>query len=240
MTWLFLIPFAGLVTNLLVSAFVFGRRQQSPVNWAFLMFLGVWAIWLALEFLLCFPAFSDRGTLILRLMVPWWSIIGLAYMHFVYRLLDRKRDSIFYATMIATLAAIAFNLFTDRVTLGYEVRWWGVADLRDPLLHSLVCAPTLVGGTFGVALIARRYVVTTEPSERRAVLIFLIGSIFTLGSIAISNVLLPNAFGLLAFARYGSSTAMFFMLAVYVAAIRFQFLGFTVDNVAAQARRLVR
>lgn len=232
MTWLFLIPFAALVTNLFVSAFVFGRRRQSPVNWAFLMFLGAWAIWLALELVLCTPAFADRGTLILRLMVPWWSALGLFYLNFVYELLDRKRDAVFFATLAATIAAIAGNLLTARVTTGYEIRWWGVADLRDPILHSLVCAPSLFGGFFGVALIARRYLVTTERSERRAFLIFLVGSAFTLGSIAVSNILLPNAFGLLAFARYGSSTAMFFLPMVYIAALRFQFLGFTVDSVA--------
>ena len=232
MSWFFLIPFAALVTNLFVSAFVFGRRRQSPVNWAFLMFLSAWALWLAIELLLCSPVFAERRIFMLKLMVPWWTGLGILYLNFAYQLLERRRDAIFFATLVATLAAIAFNLSTEWVTLGYEVRWWGVADLRDPVLHSLMCAPSLFGGAFGVALIARRYLVTTERSERRAFLSFLIGSGVTLGSIAVTNILLPNAFGLIAFARYGSSTAMFFMVAVYVAATRFQFLGFTVDNVA--------
>jgi signal transduction histidine kinase/CheY-like chemotaxis protein len=232
MRWLFLIPFAALVANLFVSAFVFGRRRQSPVNWAFLGFLGAWTLWLSLELLLCSPAFAERRILILKLMVPWWTGLGILYLNFVYQLLERRRDAVFYVTLLCTLAAIAFNLLTGRVTLGYEVRWWGVADLRDPLLHTLVCAPSLFGGALGVALIARRYMITTEQSERRAFLSFLIGSGITLGSIAITNVFLPNAFGLIGFARYGSSTTMFFLVGVYVAAIRFQFLGFTVDNVA--------
>jgi signal transduction histidine kinase/CheY-like chemotaxis protein len=232
MRWLLLIPFAALITNLLVSAFVFGRRRQSPVNWAFLLFLGVWAVWLALECVLCSPAFAGNEPLILKLMVPWWSALGLAYLNFVYRLLGRKADIVFYVALGATVAAICFNLFTDKVTLAYETRWWGVADLRDPLLHSLVCLPTLAAGTYGVALIARRYLIIEERSERRAFLVFLVGSVLTLSSIGVLNVLLPNGFGLIACARYGSSTAMFFMLAVYIAAFRFQFLGFTVDDVA--------
>ena len=229
---LFLIPLAGLVANLFASAFVFGRHRRSPVNFAFLLFLGAWAVWLSLELLLCTTAFAQDRVFLLKLMVPFWTSLGVLYLNFVYRLIGRRHDAPFYALLAATAAAAAINLASSRVTYGYAELWWGIADLRDPLLHTAVCLPAMLGGGFGVVLMTRRYLVTPEPGERRANLIFLVGSAVTLGSVVVTNILLPNAFGMFSFARYGAATAMFFVAAVYVAATRFQFLGFAVDDVA--------
>jgi signal transduction histidine kinase/ActR/RegA family two-component response regulator len=234
MNWLFLIPLAALVANLFVSALVFGRRRRGPVNVAFLLFLVAWAFWLALELLLCTSAFAGQRVLLLKLMIPFWTSLGILYLNFAYEFLGRRRDPVFYGVLALTVVAMVANLFSSRVTYGYELRWWGVADLRDPFLHTLACLPSMIGGGYGVALMARRYLVTYDPSERRAFLVFLIGSATTLACVIVANVVLPNAFGMISFARYGSATAMFFLAGVYVAATRFQFLGFTVDDVAAE------
>jgi signal transduction histidine kinase/ActR/RegA family two-component response regulator len=231
---LFLIPLAALVANLFATAFVFGRRRQSPVNFAFLLFLGAWAFWLSLELLLCATSFAASRIFLLKLMIPFWTSLGILYLNFVYRLTGRRYDAVFFALLAATAAAAAFNLVSARVTYGYTEHWWGVADLRDPLLHTIVCIPAMLGGGLGIALMTRRYLVTSEPAERRAFLIFLVGSATTLGCVVVTNILLPNAFGMLYVARYGAATAMFFVGAVVAAATKFQFLGFSVDDVAGE------
>ncbi len=222
------------LTNVFVWAFVFGQRDREPVSRAFLLFAGASAGWVGLELLFYVPAMRGHEEVVLRATIPLWVPIGFLFMHSAYQLVGRRRDPIYWIALAATAAATAFNLGSETVLLGYRRYDWGVADVRDPFWHLLVCLVPVSSSLWGLWLVARRLKRARGVEIRRPLRLVVGGGVLTLGGVFVLNVALPDLFGIVDFPRLGSATMSVFVLVIFFAVSRYRFLTITVEQAAEE------
>jgi len=235
-----LIPLASWLLILFVWSYVLGQRRRDAVNSAFLLFAGVGGAWNGLELLFYLPVFDGMEDTILRAVIPLWMSIGFLFLNFAYRLVNRKPDLIYAVALLATLAGTVIDLTTDWVLLGHQRYDWGVADVRDPLIHSAICAAPVLSGLFGIWLVIDAWRKTVDRRTRRPLLLVLLGGLATLAAIFLLNIALPNFFGALDTPRFGASALALFIFVIFGAVSRYRFLSISVEQVAEQLFENVR
>ncbi len=229
-----LLPLLSLVALMFAWSFVFGQRRKDPVNNAYLVFTGAGATWLALELLLYVPGFGGYEHILLRSIIPFWMMTGFLFLNFTYKLIDQKPDPLYWLILAGTMAGIGVDLFTDSILTGHTSHYWGIADRRNLLPHTLICIPNVTGGALGLLLILLEHGKINDSDMKAAYRSILLGGSLTLTAIVTMNIIIPNFFEIADFPRYGSSALVLFALIIYRSVIKYRFMTITVDQVAEE------
>ena len=228
-----LLPLLSLVALMFTWSFVFGQRRKDPINNAYLIFTGVGATWLALELLLYVPG-SGHEHFLLRAIIPFWMMTGFLFLNFTYKLIDRKPDLMYWLILAGTIVGIGVDLFTNSILTGHKSYYWGVADGRNLIPHTLICIPDVAGGALGLLLILLDHGKIDDSDLKAAYRSILLGGFATLTAVVFMNIIIPNFFEIDDFPRYGSSALVLFALIIYRAVIKYRFMTITVDQVAEE------
>jgi hypothetical protein len=161
-------------------------------------------------------------------------------MNFAYRLVKRPPDAIFWIAAVVTVLGAAFDLLTDRVLLGYVRYTWGVADVRDPVLHTALAAAVSLFALWGLYLVLDRRRSIRDPEMKSSFNLVLGGGVLTLGAVMMLNVIIPDVFGVADFPRYGSVAMGLFIFFVFLAVNKYGFLSISVNRVAHDLFRDIR
>ncbi|MBW2277787.1 MAG: response regulator [Deltaproteobacteria bacterium] len=235
-----LIPLLSWLLILFVWSYVLGQRRRDAVNSAFLLFAGVGGAWNGIELLFYLPVFEGMEETILRAVIPLWMSIGFLFLNFAYRLVNRKPDAIYAFFLLATLVGALIDVSTDWILQGHQYYEWGVADIRDPLLHTAICIAPVLAGMFGLMLVFNAWRKTQDSRTKRPMAMVLFGGMATLSAITLLNIVLPNLFGMLAFPRFGASALAVFIFVIFAAVSRYRFLSISVEHVAEELFENVR
>jgi signal transduction histidine kinase/ActR/RegA family two-component response regulator len=177
---------------------------------------------------------------ILRAVIPLWISTGFLFLNFAYRLVERRPDPIFWISIAATAIGIAIDLSTDWVLLGHQRYEWGVADLRDPVAHTLLCAVPVSSSAFGLWLVFDKWRKAEETGSKTPLSLVLWGGLLTLTIISVLNIVVPNFLGIVDFPRYGSSSLALFIVVIFLAVTKYNFLSLSVEQVAEELFEDVR
>jgi len=232
MSFLPLIPLAAWTMLVFVWSFVFGRYRHGHANKAFLSFAACACMWVTVELLFYLPAFDGLEMVLLRIVILFWLPVGYLFLAFAYALTDRRPDAVYLLSALATTACIAVDIGTDVALKGATRHAWGVADVRGVVAHTLLCAVPVSSSLWGLWLILRKRLAAQDREERKTLDLILIGGLLSLGGVLLMSILLPNFLGAIDLPRFGSSAMAVFVLVVFLAVLRRNFLTLSVERVA--------
>ncbi len=225
------VPATAFVLNVFLLAFICGQRRRNPVNHSFLFFIAWTSAWILVETIFHLPISHGLEVQLHRLSSVFWIPSAIVLLNFVYFLLRKKRDGLFYVFLIAAIVGVGLSVSTDLVVRGFVRYDWGIAAVRGPL-HTWISMTTGIAGLVCLALIWRAMRRATRKKERGAYLLILVGGSATITICFSLNVILPNFVGVLDSPRVGSAALTVFCYFVYRAVYRYNFLAVTLDQVA--------
>jgi PAS domain S-box-containing protein len=232
-TYPFITSLAILINTFLWSV-VYGQTRKSPVNKAFLLLIGSTWVWAVTEFFEFFyPLDPTVRVLAFRFSAAFWIPLGLLFLHFTNKILNRKTGVGFYIHGAVTAVSVIIAWTTDLSTRACQTTDWGFAPVEGSL-HTVF---TLVAGlpvVFCFGLLWREYTKTKLQSRRLTYILILIGGIFTLTTVLLFDMVLPTLAGVEHVFRLGSSATAVFCIFIYIAVARYNFLTITLEQVAEE------
>jgi signal transduction histidine kinase len=229
-----LIPLVAWMTTVFVWGYVYGQRRLDALSISVLLVTSAFSLWLFVGMLLYVPAFEGAATALFRAAACLWVPLGALVMNFAYRLVGRKPDAIFLFFAALAVAGAALGAGTDLVILGHERLAWGVVDVRDPLLHSLLSLVPASAGVHALWLVHRERRRTRESMARRHLGLVLFGGVLAMSLVLLFNAVLPNLLGWQDTKRFGASAMVVFILAIFRAVTRHRFLAIDPEQVAGE------
>lgn len=222
-----LILFAAIYGAMMfIWSFVYLNKSRDQINQSFLLFLSVILLWMILSVT---NAYSDGSALGLTVKTVYWLSMmnmSLFFLHFIYRLIRRKLDLIFYAS-------VALN------TLTIAARYCLPMDYADPTFWRLdtpVIAP-LMSGIFSLpvavalVLVGMRYHSVREARQRVQLRYFFAGIALACAVSIVSEYLLPTVFSVNT-QLYLMHVAIFiFVLFTFISIMRYRFLNIQSDYI---------
>ena len=209
-----------------IWTFVFLNRSHDRVNQSFLLFLSNMLAWMVLNNL---ADYSDATTITLVAKTAYWlsmMYLTITFLLFVYRLLRRKIDWLFFA-------ALLFN------TMAIVVRYLYPIDYADPTfwrLYDPVAAPLMafafsLPAIYALYLLLRQIILTKEKRQRRQLSFILYGMGLALVISVFSEYLLPTVFGIHEKLYLMHFAISVFVLALFVSIMRFRLLNLRSDYI---------
>jgi hypothetical protein len=101
-----LLQAAAIGGNLFVLGIVIGRWRTAALHRAFLLFLAASLGWAAFTLYFALPASEGHEVLAKRLAALFWIPLNFWILRFMYLLLERKRDALYYLLAALTAASV--------------------------------------------------------------------------------------------------------------------------------------
>jgi diguanylate cyclase (GGDEF)-like protein len=199
----FILIFAGLM---FIWTFVFLNRSHDQKNQSFIYFLSVLLVWMILN------ASNDLvDTSLLGLLLKtiyWYSLLtmSLFFLFFIYRLINRNPDHIFFFIVAIDLLTIAARyLFPIDYT---DPTFWRLSTpIVAPLMSFIFSTPAI----FSLYLIIKEYFFVHDLRKKAQLLYIFLGTGSALFISVISEYVLPTLFQI-----HIHTTLMYYALFVFV------------------------
>ncbi|NOZ88132.1 MAG: hypothetical protein GXP49_18120 [Deltaproteobacteria bacterium] len=216
-----------------IWGFMYAQRRNDPVNEAFRLYVINELAWDLLEFVYYSPLSYGFERILQRAISFFWIPIGFWFLNFVYALLRRKKDMLYWLTAGAVIAGLILDNFTELGTRGWIRHGWGVANIRGPLhtlvLTNLAALPCLIG----VFLLFNAYIKRSVPGIRKPVKLIMLGTLIVLALTWLVNVYIPNIMGYEQFPRIGSAGTSLFHLFIMFLILKYDFMSLSPSEVAS-------
>jgi signal transduction histidine kinase len=227
-----LFPAVAFLLNGFVWTYVYAQHNKNPVNRSFLFFSGNTAGWLGYELLLFLPICAGHETVVYRFGSVFWIATGFFYLEFANAVAQRKRTVVSLISIVLAVCASCITMLTDFVFQGTSIYDWGTAPICRPVFHTIVSVNTAFFTLYGLALIIGKRRRTSDVVERKIIDLIVGGTVVSVISISIFNVVMPNFFGIKDVPRFGGPTMAVFMLLVFYAVMKYRFLSISLDKAA--------
>ncbi|MBP1736493.1 MAG: diguanylate cyclase protein [Oscillospiraceae bacterium] len=172
-----------------IWSYVYLNKSHDKINESFLAFLSVILVWMLLSASSIYSG-SSLSDLILK-TVYWISMLNLAifFLQFVYRLLKKKLDWVFYSIVaLNTLTILSRYLFPIDYS---DPTFWRMDELPvAPLMSFIFSVPAL----YALLLIAMRYRRVTDPRLKVQINYICAGIGLALVISVFSEYILPSLF----------------------------------------------
>ncbi|HML69242.1 MAG TPA: diguanylate cyclase [Clostridia bacterium] len=209
-----------------IWTFVFLNRSHDKVNQSFLLFLSNILVWMVLNNL---ADYGDATTITLATKTVYWlsmMYLSITFLFFVYRLLRRKIDWLFFA-------ALLLNTMTVVVRYLYPIDY---ADptfwrLADPVVAPLMSFSFSLPAIYALYLVLRQIILTKEKRQRKQLNFILYGIGLALVISVFSEYLLPAVFGVHEKLYLMHFAISVFVLAIFVSIMRFRLLNLRSDYI---------
>ncbi|MBN2804720.1 MAG: hypothetical protein JXR91_16615 [Deltaproteobacteria bacterium] len=188
--------------------------------------------YLGTELLLQLPQAEPHVYTIFKISVILWGSLGFSFLNFIYRLLHRKNDFIYYAVLILSVTAIIILITRKDILTGYTSQWWGYSVNRNGLKHILLTLPDIAGGIISMTFLLLESNKNIPATLKKIYFLILIGASLTLGSILFFNIILPDFYESFNFPQIGSAMSSLFMFFIMLAINKFNFLNISVESKA--------
>lgn len=209
-----------------IFSFVFINKRHDKINQSFLLFLGNIMIWMILNASSIYLD-NDLFDQILK-AIYFISLMNIAvfFLYFVYQLLQRKVDWLFYMIVVINTVTICVRLL---LPIDYtRANFWHLADpVIGPMMAAIFCLPMVVA----IYLIIKVYRSTQHQSLKMQLRFLLIGICSATIVSFISENLMPQI------SRFSAESSLMYQalfvlnLFLYYAIIRHKFLNIPAEYI---------
>ncbi len=233
MNYFILIPGISLLINIFLWSYVFAIRRESRISFSFLILSASMAIWELSDIFLWSDIPANVSKVILKIGTPFAISCGILLLFFIYTLIKRKLDFIFYSFSFIYLASVYLIEFTDLYFKPELNRfYWGSAPVSGPLMIYVLLFAILLPAIFSIYLIINKYIKTKNLLVKKQIKIIFIGISFTVSIIFIMNLFIPHFLNIKNIPQLGSSLIGFFNIFIFISISKYRFLSYTIDRIA--------
>lgn len=225
------IPLTAFFINIVLMTFVYAQNRQNPVNRAFIWIALLFAVWMGFDVVIWSPIEPAWILPLMKAQAVFYNFIGIAYVHFAYSFIQRKRDLAFRFFAVMPFFAAVTVVSTDLVIAGFKPMYWGNAIVSGSAFLPFAMINGAIPVVYAIVLLLRELNKSTIPIERRQLSFFLIGSVIGLSSGFPSFILLPHVFNIHTL-PINSIALIAFLVTVFVAITRYRFLTIGISDVA--------
>ena len=209
-----------------IWTFVFLNRSHDKVNQSFLLFLSNILVWMVLNNL---ADYGDATTITLATKTVYWlsmMYLSITFLFFVYRLLRRKIDWLFFAALVLnTLTVVVRYLYPIDYA---DPTFWRLAD---PVVAPLMSFSFSLPAIYALYLVLQQIILTKEKRQRKQLNFILYGIGLALVISVFSEYLLPAVFGVHEKLYLMHFAISVFVLAIFVSIMRFRLLNLRSDYI---------
>ena len=203
-----------------IWSFVYLNKSNDKINQAFLTFHSVLLLWMVLSISNIFNDGSRLGIVIKTIYFYCMLNMSLFFLFFVYRLVRRKLDGLFYFTVaLNVLTLFSRYLFPIDYT---DPTFWRLTDpVIAPIMASIFSFPVVVA----LYLIFQQYR-TTKEHGLKVQLRFIFAGIGIACSVSvISEYMLPTWFDIRTNLSLMYFAFLIFILAIFISIMKHRFLN---------------
>lgn len=196
------------------------NKSNDKINQAFLTFLSILLLWMVLSISNLFNDGSRLGIVIKTIYFYSMLNMSLFFLFFIYRLVRRKLDRLFYCTVgLNVLTVFSRYLFPIDYT---DPTFWRLTDpVIAPVMAFIFSFPVVVA----LYLIFRQYRITKDH-RLKVQLRFIFEGIGIACSVSvISEYMLPTWFGINANLSLMYFAFLIFVIAVFISIMKHRFLN---------------
>ncbi|PKM38688.1 MAG: GGDEF domain-containing protein [Firmicutes bacterium HGW-Firmicutes-9] len=209
-----------------IWTFVYLNRSHDKVNQSFLAFLSNILVWMVLNNL------NDNGdgtvvTLAVK-TVYWLSMmyLSITFLYFIYRLLKRKLDWLFFAALALNTAMVVLRYcypidYTDPT-------FW---RMDDPVVAPIMSLSFSLPAIYALYLVLRQMITIREKRQRAQLSYILYGIGIALVVSVFSEYILPAVFHVDEKLYLMHSAIAIFVVAIFVSIMRYRLLNLRSDYI---------
>jgi PAS domain S-box-containing protein len=229
-----IIPVIAFFINVVTMSYISALDYRKSVIRAFLLFTGIFTVWIFLGWFFYLPVNDDFKVPLGRFSSVFWAFSGFSFLHFAHTFLERKRGGAYYFFLAASCATALVSTTTGLVISEFRYYPWGWRFTEGPLFNyaSLFCV--ILPVLWSWALFFRVWVRTGESTRRTQLGIMVSGIFFALGTAVVLHYLIPALPGMEKTVRYNSQASCILSFFIFYAIIRYRFLAPGVRDVAAE------
>jgi len=206
-----------------IWTFVFLNRSHDKVNQSFLIFLSNILVWMVLSNLN-----AVRVTGLAAKTVYWLSMMYLAitFLFFVYRLLKRRLDWLFYGFLgVNTLTIVVRYLYPMDYS---DPTFW---RMSDPVVAPLMSLTFSLPAVYALYLVLRQIFATKDTRQRAQLSYILVGIGLALMVSVLSEYLLPAVFHVTQELYLMYYAIAIFVVAIFISIMRYRLLNLRSDYI---------
>ncbi|MEA4869200.1 MAG: diguanylate cyclase [Christensenella sp.] len=209
-----------------IWTFVFLNRSHDKINQSFLLFLSNILVWMVLNNL---DEFSDGTFVSLGMKTVYWlsmMYLSITFLYFIYRLLKRRMDGLFFFFLALNTATVAVRCFFP---IDYsDPAFW---RLTDPVVAPLMSLAFSLPAIYALFLVFRQIIQTRDKRQRTQLNFILFGIGAALVISVISEYLLPTVFHRSEKLHLMHYAIAIFVVAIFVSIMRFRLLNLQTDYI---------
>lgn len=212
--------------TMLIFSFVYINKRHDKINQSFLLFLGNIMVWMIIDAGSIYLESDLTGKILKSLYLVSMLNIAVFFLYFVYQLLQKKLDRLFYGVVLINIAAI---LIRFALPMDYaRANFWQLNDpVAAPLMAAFFCLPMAAS----IYLIVRAYGSTPHQSLKTQLGYLLIGIVSATLISLISENLMPRI------VQFSGEFSLMYLayfvlnLFLYFAIIRHKFLNIPTEYI---------
>ena len=209
-----------------IWTFVYLNRSHDRVNQSFLLFLSNILAWMVLNNL----SDINDGTIVTLVAktIYWLSMmfLSITFLYFIYRLLQRKIDWLFYT-------ALALNIAMIGLRYCYPINYTDPTFWRmdDPVVAPIMSLSFSLPAIYALYLVLRKVISTTERRQRAQFSYILFGIGLALIISVFSEYILPAVFHIDEKLYLMHSAIAIFVVAIFISIMRYRLLNLRSDYI---------
>lgn len=161
-----IIPFIAFCIQIVAIVYGLALKGRGRVYVAFVILSLLFAGWAFIDLLLWLPVPEQYADPLLRIQIPFFAFVGVAYIQLVYAYLHRTPDFSSRFFFWFAVSAVLIALPTDLVIAGFEKRRWGYSFVPGPLHAPAALIGALLPFIYGLYLLFRRTWITRDDKEK--------------------------------------------------------------------------
>ena len=184
---------AFIITGFLFT-YILAQKGNGLVNLSYLLMAGLLEIWIAGDFIVSTKFFMPHNLTILKVLSFSWLFIGVFYIHFLYVLLNRKKNLLYYTLLVCAVFLSFAAVFTNWIYTGVQASSWGIIEKRgflyEPAGYLLVVFPII----YSSVVLLREAFKTSDSLKKKQMFILATGSILSIVVGIITDIIFPRLF----------------------------------------------
>ncbi len=228
-----ILPVIAFTINVATMSYIAAIDYRRPVIRAYLLFTGVFTVWIFLGGFFYVPVSDDIKMTLVRFSSPFWFFTGFAFYHFTVEFFGMKRTAPYFTILAAACAAVTVAVATDLVIAGHRNYPWGWRFTEGTLFNAVTLVTIIIPVAWSWVIFFRAWMKAGDPTRRTQLGIMVSGILISLVAAAVLQYLFPLLFGMDRSVRYNSQTSCILSSFIFYAIIRYRFLSPGVRDVAA-------
>ncbi|MBL4716204.1 MAG: SpoIIE family protein phosphatase [Bacteroidia bacterium] len=233
MNYYALIPFFTFLIEGFTCTYILAQESKNPVNKAYLFMALAVMFWGLADATIWTHDNEEIILTIIKISTINWLMIGFLFLNFTYALVKKKRNFIYWASLIAAVGACTVSVSTDQVAQSFQNMDWGRFMMHGPMFLPFVSTVITIPFLYCFYLIYKHYTLIEDEYSKKPIRMILIGTGLSFFLGIFLDVVVPYVLGLHEFIQLGGVPVLIHTVFIFFAITKYKFLKIGVQEAAS-------